>query len=163
MGLSNGESGIHKLPVRTVSVGIRDSCLGRSESGKSDLRYVRLHSLGCNLSLWRTHSHAGPGNSKQVVRSARAVSSESTVRPRDGLCTLPRRAVCFSLSPSNPLAVPQASVPTLRRRPPVRPSITVNTRRVRHLVRDHVSPDSPLLFIGELYPLRTSLITTILS
>jgi hypothetical protein len=36
-----------------------------------------------------------------------------------------------------------------------------NCQCVRHLVRDHVSPDSPLLFKGELYPLRTFLVTVL--
>ena len=78
-------------------------------------------------------------------------------RPHDGLCTLHRRA--HSSTHPQALAVPQASAPTPRRRPPACPSITVNTGRMRRLVRDHATPDSPLLFIGVLYPLRTFLIT----
>ena len=70
-------------------------------------------------------------------------------RPRDGLCTL--RRADFSLGLYRPKC-PCSPSSTSRRRPPslgdptkACPSAPVTPRHARHLVRDHASPDSPLL------------------
>jgi hypothetical protein len=77
------------------------------------------------------------------------------LQPRDGLCTLRQcvlltLTICPSCCSSKPLAdvarprsVPQVRVPQY-------PS-THATHVTRHLVRDHASPNSPLLYIASLY------------
>ena len=61
-------------------------------------------------------------------------------------------AVCST----SPFVAPQALTPTPHRRPQMRPSIIVNKNRVQSLVRDHASPNLPLLdythFVRSLLP-----------